>query len=113
MNLEIKGVHLEIQDSVHEYVDKKLARIEFARDSIVDLILTFTQERSEYKLEANINFRWGHSIHVGADSFDLIEGVDKLFDKMEQKISKEKKKVQDHKGQDSVRTAESLSTEPE
>jgi putative sigma-54 modulation protein len=108
MNLELKGVHLEIQDSVREYIDKKLARIEFARDSIVDLLFTVTQERSAYKVEANINFRWGHSIHVGADSFDLIEGIDKLFDKMELKISKEKKKVQDHKGQESVRTAENL-----
>ena len=38
-------------------------------------------------------------------SFDIFEGIDKLFDKLELKVVKEKKKIQDHKGQDSVRGA--------
>jgi len=35
---------------------------------------------------------------VGEEGFDILEGIDKLFDKMELKISKEKKRVQEHKG---------------
>jgi putative sigma-54 modulation protein len=113
MKVDIKGVHLEIPDSVRDYIGKKMGRIDFVRDSIVDLLFTITQERSAYKLEVNINFRWSHSIHVGADSFDINEGIDKLFDKMELKIIKEKKKVQEHKGQESVRTGETPTEETE
>jgi ribosome-associated translation inhibitor RaiA len=36
-------------------------------------------------------------------SFDIFEGIDKLFDKLELKVLKEKNKIQDHKGHDSVR----------
>lgn len=108
MNVEFKGVHLEISDSDREYLEKKLGRIGFARDAIIDLLFTVVQEKSLYKLDATINFRWGHSIHVGADSFDLLQGIDKLIDKMELKINKEKEKIKEHKGRESVRTGEGL-----
>jgi putative sigma-54 modulation protein len=98
MNTEIKGVHVEITDQIRDFVDKKMQRLEFAKEYLIDLLFHFSQEKSLYKLEANINFRWGHSIHVGEEGFDILEGIDKLFDKMELKISKEKKKVQEHKG---------------
>ncbi len=97
MNLEIKGIHVEITDKIREYIDKKMPRLDFAKDHLIDLLLHFSHEKSMYRLEANLNFRWGHSIHVGSDGFDIFEGIDKLFDKMEQKILKEKKKIQDHK----------------
>jgi putative sigma-54 modulation protein len=107
MNTEIKGVHVEITDAMREYVDKKMHRLDFAREHLVDLLFSFAQEKKgQYKAEVNINFRWGNSTHVGVDAFDIFEGIDKLFDKMELKIIKEKKKIQDHKGQDSVRGAE-------
>ncbi|MBN1836014.1 MAG: ribosome-associated translation inhibitor RaiA [Spirochaetales bacterium] len=106
MNTEIKGVHVEITDTIRDYVDKKMHRLDFVREHLVDLLFSFSQEKSQFKLEANLNFRWGNSTHVGVASFDIFEGIDKLFDKMELKVIKEKKKIQDHKGQDSVRWTE-------
>jgi putative sigma-54 modulation protein len=97
MNLEIKGAHVEITDKIRSYIDKKMPRLDFAKDSLIDLLLHFSQEKSLYRLEANLNFRWGHSMHVGEDSFDIYEGLDKLFDKLEQTILKEKTKIQNHK----------------
>jgi putative sigma-54 modulation protein len=44
-----------------------------------------------------VNFRWGTQAHVSETDFDLIAGMDKLIDTLEQKINKEKKKVQDKK----------------
>lgn len=97
MNLEIKGIHVEITDKIREYIGKKLPRLDFAKDHLIDLLLHVSHEKSLYRLKANLNFRWGRSIHVAADSFDVFEGIDRLFDKMELKILKEKKKIQDHK----------------
>jgi putative sigma-54 modulation protein len=106
MNTEIRGVHVEITDTIREYIDKKMHRLDFAKEYLVDLLFSFAQEKSQYQVEVNINFRWGNSTHVGVASFDMFEGIDKLFDKMELKIIKEKKKIQNHKGQDSVRGVE-------
>jgi putative sigma-54 modulation protein len=97
MNLEIKGAHVEITEKIRSYIDKKMPRLDFAKDFLIDLLLHFSQEKSLYRLEANLNFRWGHSMHVGEDSFDIYEGLDKLFDKLEQTILKEKTKIQNHK----------------
>jgi putative sigma-54 modulation protein len=111
MNIEIKGVHVEITDKIRDYIDKKLHRLEFVAEHIIDLLVFVSQEKSQYNLEANINFRWGNSDHMRAKSFDVFEGIDKLFDKVELKVLKEKNKIQDHKGQDSVRSGEDAGPE--
>jgi putative sigma-54 modulation protein len=98
MNFELKGVHFEVKDETREFVDKKIERIDYARDTIVDLLFTLTKERRDFKCEVNINFRWGVASHIKVRSFELHEGLDKLIDKIDQKVKKEKSKVQEHKG---------------
>ncbi len=98
MNLELKGVHFDVKDETKEFIDKKIERIEYAHDMIVDLLLTMTKEKRDFNCEVNINFRWGVSSHIKVRSFELHEGLDKLFDKIDLKVKKEKSKVQEHKG---------------
>ena len=111
MNIDIKGVHVEITDQMREYIDKKLPRLDFVSEHIIDLLVILSQEGSQYSFEATINFRWGNSNHMRMKSFDVFEGIDKLFDKLELKALKEKNKIQDHKGHDSVRSGESTAPE--
>jgi putative sigma-54 modulation protein len=106
MNIDIKGVHVEITDKIREYIDKKLHRLDFVAEHIIDLLLFVSQEGSQYSLETTVNFRWGNSNHMRVKSFDIFEGVDKLFDKLELKVLKEKNKIQEHKGLDTVRSPE-------
>ncbi|MBN1411447.1 MAG: ribosome-associated translation inhibitor RaiA [Spirochaetales bacterium] len=96
MNLEISAIHFDVTDEIKQYVEKKLHKIEFAKEYIIDLIFKFIKEKSDYKVEANVNFRWGNSAHVEINSFDMYEGIDKLITKIEQKINKEKTKIQKH-----------------
>jgi len=111
MNIDVKGVHVEITDKMREYIDKKLHRLDFVSEHIIDLLLFVSQEKSQYRMEANINFRWGNSNHVQVKSYDVFEGIDALFDKLELKVIKEKKKIQDHKGHESVRSTEAETPE--
>lgn len=106
MKVDIKGVHVEITDKMRDYIDKKLHRLDFVDEHIIDLLFFVSQEKSQYALEANINFRWGNRNHMRVKSFGFFEGIDKLFDKVELKILKEKNRIQEHKGQESVRSAE-------
>jgi putative sigma-54 modulation protein len=111
MNIDIKGVHFEITDQMREYIDKKLPRLDFVSEHIIDLLVILSQEGSQHSFEATINFRWGNSNHIRVKSFDVYEGIDKLFDKLELKVLKEKNKIQDHKGHDSVRSGEAATPE--
>jgi putative sigma-54 modulation protein len=96
MHIEIKGVHYDISESTKEFIDKKMKRIGFAEDLLVDLLFTITRETNRYKVESNINFRWGGSAHIRTDAFELYKGIEILFDKLELKIKKEKDKIQEH-----------------
>ena len=94
MNIEIKAVHFTLKDETREYLDKKIARIHNAENMIVDLIFTLTKEK-DFSAEALVNFRWGVSVHQKERDFDLNPAIDKLMDKLNVKITKEKEKVKE------------------
>ena len=94
MNLEIKAVHFTLHDEAKVYLNKKIERIRNAENMIVDLMITIKKEK-DFNAEATVNFRWGVSIHVSEEDFDLLKAIDKMIDKLEGKITKEKEKVKE------------------
>jgi putative sigma-54 modulation protein len=96
MNVDIRGVHYDISENTRDHVEKKLKRLEYAEDLIVDLLMTITHDKNGYVIEVNLNFKWGKSAHIEVETFDLFKGIDNLFNKLDNKIAKEKEKIQDH-----------------
>ncbi|MCL2176213.1 MAG: ribosome-associated translation inhibitor RaiA [Treponema sp.] len=94
MNTEIKAVHFTLHDDAKEYLNKKIERIRNAENMIVDMIITIKREK-DFNAETTVNFRWGVSIHVSEEDFDLTTAIDKMIDKLEAKINKEKEKVKE------------------
>ncbi|GHV48680.1 ribosomal biogenesis GTPase [Spirochaetia bacterium] len=94
MNIDIKAVHFTMRDDAKEYLDRKIARIHNAENMIIDLLITLTKDK-DFTAEATVNFRWGVSIHVKENEFELNPAIDKLMDRLEAKISKEKEKVKE------------------
>jgi putative sigma-54 modulation protein len=94
MNTEIKAVHFTLHDDAKEYLNKKIERIRNAENMIVDLLITIKKEK-DFNVEATVNFRWGVSIHVKEEEFELTTAIDKMMDKLESKITKEKEKVKE------------------
>ena len=94
MNTEIKAIHFSLHDDAKQYLNKKLERIRNAENMIVDLIITIKKEK-DFDAEATVNFRWGISIHVQETDFELTKAIDKMIDKLEAKITKEKEKFKE------------------
>ena len=94
MNTEIKAVHFTMRDETKEYLEKKIARIHNAESMIVDLLFTLTKEK-DFSVEVTVNFRWGNSIHLKENDFEPNPAIDKLMDKLDAKIAKEKEKVKE------------------
>jgi putative sigma-54 modulation protein len=94
MNLDVKAVHFTLNDETREYLDRKMTRIHNAENMIIDLRFTLTKEKN-FEAEATVNFRWGVSIHVQEHDFELHAAIDKLMDRLEAKIIKEKEKVKE------------------
>jgi putative sigma-54 modulation protein len=93
MNTDVKAVHFTLREDAREYLDQKLTRIPNAENMIVDLLITLTKEAKDFSAEAKVNFRWGVSVHLKEKDFELNPAIDKLMDKLDAKIIKEKEKV--------------------
>lgn len=96
MNLEIKGVHYDVSDNTKKHIEKKLKRLGYAEELITDLLLTISHDKNGYGIDVTVNFKWGKSGHLKVETFDLFKGIDNLFDKLDNKIAKEKEKIQEH-----------------
>jgi putative sigma-54 modulation protein len=94
MNIDVRAVHFTLKEDGREYLDRKIARIHNAENMIIDLLVTITKEK-DFEAEATVNFRWGVSIHVKEHDFELTPAIDKLMDRLEAKIIKEKEKVKE------------------
>jgi len=94
MNTDIRTQHFTMNEDAKEYLNKKIERIRYAENLIVDLIVSIKKEKN-FEAEATVNFRWGVSIHVKESDFDFSAAVDKMTDKLEGKITKEKEKVKE------------------
>jgi len=92
MNTEIKAVHFTLREETKDYLEKKIERIPNAENMIVDLLFTLTKGKN-FTAEAKVNFRWGVSIHLKENDFELDPAINKLMDKLDLKISREKDKV--------------------
>lgn len=96
MTVDVRSVHFDLGEASREYLDKKLERIGHAKDMIVDLIFVIAKDK-DFKLEVTANFRRGGHAHLEEHEFDVHAGIDKLVDRLEQKINKEKEKLKEHK----------------
>jgi putative sigma-54 modulation protein len=83
-----------MHDDAKEYLNKKIERLRNAEGMIVDLIISIKKEK-DFDAEATVNFRWGVSVHVKETDFELTKAIDKMIDKLEAKITKEKEKVKE------------------
>lgn len=96
MQLQVKAVHFELAERQRQHVDRRVQRFTFAHEYLVDLAVTLTQERNLFHAEASLHFRWGATTHLKVSGYDLIEAIDKLFDKVQAKVTKEKSRITAH-----------------
>ncbi|MDR1231971.1 MAG: ribosome-associated translation inhibitor RaiA [Spirochaetaceae bacterium] len=97
MNIEVKAVGFSISDEEREIIDKKIERFQKSAEHVNDLIFTFTKEGAGIKAEVVINFKGGPRGHLDELDHDLRTALDKLVDKAQVKITKEKEKSTDRR----------------
>ncbi|QTQ12440.1 HPF/RaiA family ribosome-associated protein [Treponema parvum] len=96
MKKDISAVGFELEKKQQEMIDKKIKRIDYADDLIVDLMLRIKRDKS-YSFDCTVHFRWGAQAHVTSDDYDFAAGLNKMMDILDNKVKKEKDKVQEKK----------------
>ena len=102
MQLNVSGHHLEVTDSLRNYVSIKLERLErhFGRITKMNVILSVEKQRQ--KAESTIQVSGGE-IYADAEHDDLYAAIDMLADKLDRQIIKKKEKTHDRKHRSAVR----------
>ena len=102
MRINVSGHHVEVTDSLREYVTNKLGCLERHFDNITHIDVTLIVEKLVQKAEA--------SVHVsGADLFandhdeNMYAAIDGLADKLDRQVIKHKEKIQGKNKRNSVK----------
>lgn len=94
MNISTSAVGFILDEDQTALINKKLERIKYAEDLVVDLIVKVKADK-RYFFESTVNFRWGAVAHVSADDYDFAACLNKMMDVLDQKVKKEKDKIQE------------------
>lgn len=92
MQLNITGHHVELTDSLKNYVESKLHKLERHIDGITNCQVTLSVEKLRHKAEATLHVS-GADIHGMAEEDDMYAAIDLLSDKMDRQILKHKEKL--------------------
>lgn len=95
MDVTVAGHHVDVTDSLREYVETKMARLERHSDQMTDIHCILTVEKLEHRAEATIHLSGG-TIHADSVEENMYAAVDTLIDKLDRQVIKHKEKLTDH-----------------
>lgn len=93
MQITISGHHIELTDSLKEYVNSKMEKLERHFDNITNTQVTLSVEKLRQIAEAQVHIS-GADLHAHSESEDMYSSIDSLVDKLDRQIIKHKKKVE-------------------
>ena len=84
MQVNISGQHLEVTDTLRNYINEKLERLARHFDKITNVQVIMQVEKLQQKIEA--------TLHV-AEHEDMYAAIDLLADKLDRQLIKHKEKL--------------------
>lgn len=95
MQIDVTGHHVDLTDSLNEYVAQKFDRLERHFDNVVDVHVILTVEKLQQKAEATVQIS-GARLFADSIAEDMYAAIDGLVDKLDRQVKKHKEKLTDH-----------------
>lgn len=95
MQINLSGHHVEVTNSLREYVDTKFIKLERHFDHINNVQVILSVEKLDQKAEASVHIS-GREVFASAINTDMYASIDTLVDKLDRQILKYKGKVSHH-----------------
>lgn len=95
MQINLTGHHVEITDSLRNYVNEKMAKLERHFDKVSNTHVILTVEKDTHKAEATVHMS-GNDIFAEAHENDMYASIDGLVDKLDRQVKKHKEKLKNH-----------------
>ena len=104
MQLSLTGHHVELTDSLRNYVDEKFERLERHFDHVTNVHVVLSIEKLQKKAEANVHVS-GADVFAVSNHEDMYAAIDSLVDKLDRQVIKHKEKLQSRRGDGGVKAA--------
>ena len=95
MQINLTGHHIDLTDSLRDYVETKLEKLERHFDQVVDVQVILTVEKLRQKAEATVHLS-GNNIFAEDTEADMYAAIDGLIDKLDRQVVKHKEKLTNH-----------------
>ena len=95
MQLSISGHHVEISDSLKDYINNKMGRVERHFDQVIDAHVVLDVAKQRHKAETTLQIS-GSKIHAASEHGDMYAAIDAMIDKLDRQVRKHKEKSTDH-----------------
>ncbi len=95
MQINLSGHHVEVTDSLRDFVNTKFAKLERHFDHINNVYVVLTVEKLNQIAEATVHLN-GTEVHAKASNQDMYASIDSLIDKLDRQILKYKGKISQH-----------------
>ena len=92
MQINTSGHHVEVTDSMKDYVSDKLQKLERHSDAITSVQAILSVEKNRQKAEARIHVK-GADLFANAESEDMYAAIDQMADKLDRQVLKHKEKT--------------------
>jgi len=95
MQITLTGHHIDITDSLRNYVNEKMEKLERHFDKVSNTHVILTVENLTHKAEATVHMS-GNDIFAEANEDDMYAAIDSLVDKLDRQVKKYKEKLKNH-----------------
>ncbi len=95
MQINLTGHHIEITDSLRNYVTEKMGKLERHFDKVSNTHVILSVEKDTQKAEATVHMS-GNDIFAEAHEADMYASIDALVDKLDRQVKKYKEKLKNH-----------------
>jgi len=97
MRLKVNGVHLDIGESLQEYVNTKLLPlVEKYFPQSIEGTVTFSKRSAFFHAEINVHAKRNIVLNSNAEADDVYAAFDQACSKMEKRLRRHKNKIKDH-----------------
>ncbi|GLO59783.1 ribosomal subunit interface protein [Vibrio sp. MACH09] len=95
MQINIKGHHVDLTDSMQDYVHTKFQKLERFFEHINNVHVVLRVEKVNQIAEATLHVNHG-DIHATANDENMYAAIDSLVDKLVRQLNKHKEKLNSH-----------------
>lgn len=95
MQINITGHHVDLTESLQNYVESKFEKLERHFDNMTNVHVILSVEKLRQKAEATIHIS-GADLYADSEEEDMYTAIDLLVDKLDRQVKKHKEKLTDH-----------------